>query len=86
MGPPRRCAALDAHLPSSSGGSGGGGRLSLTNVKYAAKMAGCAASLTNNARLAVLADTYPAGDPYYISLNDRMLHHVYSTVEAKAAS
>lgn len=56
----KRCAALDAHLPSSSGGSGGSGRLSLTNVKYAAKMAGCASSLTNNARLAVLAEKFPA--------------------------
>jgi hypothetical protein len=56
----KRCAALDKNLPSSSGGSGGSGCLSVTNVKYAAKMAGCAASLTTNARLAVLADAYPA--------------------------
>ena len=32
----------------------------VTNMKYAAKMAKCTASLTNNARLAVLADAYPA--------------------------
>ena len=54
-------ARLDKQLPESSGGSGGEGRLSLTNVKYAAKMAGVTSpTLANNARLATLAAAFPA--------------------------
>lgn len=57
----RFLAALDNELDVSSGGGRGGGAVSVTNVRYAARMAKCASpSTTRDARLRTIARAFPA--------------------------
>ena len=57
----RFLAALDNELDVSSGGGRGGGAVSVTNVRYAARMAKCSSpSTTRDARLRTIARAFPA--------------------------
>ena len=59
----RFLAALDNELDVSSGGGRGGGGVSVTNVRYAARMAKCTSpSTTRDARLRTIARAFPAAE------------------------
>jgi hypothetical protein len=60
-------AALENELDVSSGGGRGSGAVSLTNVRYAARMANCVTpSTTRDARLRTIARAFPAVRKYCV--------------------